>query len=128
MTELLPCPFCGGRANFYINQVDFEDKHSVGCGDCNANMDVCEDSQAEAAEIWNTRSPSSAESEIDRQKREFAEWEWNRSDERARAAEARLEDALQLLEEARSNHIAGSDYDEAWDRRRGEVLNPVGGT
>lgn len=52
---LKPCPFCGGRANLYTNEVDFIKKWSVGCGDCNANMDVCEDTQAEAAEVWNCR-------------------------------------------------------------------------
>jgi Lar family restriction alleviation protein len=56
--ELLPCPFCGGRANVYKNEVDFITKWSVGCGDCNCNMDVCEDTPADAAVEWNTRAPA----------------------------------------------------------------------
>lgn len=52
---LLPCPFCGGGANVYENEVDFVTKWSVGCGDCNCNMDVCEDTPADAAVEWNTR-------------------------------------------------------------------------
>jgi Lar family restriction alleviation protein len=61
---LLPCPFCGGRANLYTNKVDFVEKWSVGCGDCNADMDACEDTQAEAAEAWNTRSTSPSGSPV----------------------------------------------------------------
>lgn len=58
MSELLPCPFCGGRANFYENAIDFVPKWSVGCDDCEANLDVCEDEKLEAAEVWNTRHPA----------------------------------------------------------------------
>lgn len=54
---LLPCPFCGGRANIYVNEVDFVTKWSVGCGDCNCNMDVCEDTPADATVEWNARTP-----------------------------------------------------------------------
>lgn len=54
--KLLPCPFCGGRANVYINEVNFVTKWSVGCGDCNCNIDCCEDTPADAAVEWNTRS------------------------------------------------------------------------
>lgn len=60
---LSPCPFCGGRANVYVNEIDFVTKWSVGCGDCDCNMDVCEDTPADAAVEWNTRAPSSAGSE-----------------------------------------------------------------
>lgn len=61
--DLLPCPFCGGRANVYENQVDFVTKWSVGCGDCNCNMDVCEDTPADAGVEWNTRHPVSSQGE-----------------------------------------------------------------
>jgi Lar family restriction alleviation protein len=53
--DLLPCPFCGGEADFYENWVDHERKWSVSCGDCNANLDVCEDTKTEAAAHWNVR-------------------------------------------------------------------------
>jgi len=53
---LLGCPFCGGRANVYVNEVDSVTKWSVGCGDCACNMDVCEDTPADAAVEWNTRA------------------------------------------------------------------------
>ena len=63
--ELKPCPFCGGRANVYVytNEVDFVTKWSVGCGDCSCDMDVCEDTPADAAVEWNTRAPAQAEQE-----------------------------------------------------------------
>jgi Lar family restriction alleviation protein len=62
---LLPCPFCGGKANVYENEVDFVTKWSVGCGDCNCNMDVCEDTPADAAVVWNTRIPGPAQKPTD---------------------------------------------------------------
>jgi hypothetical protein len=51
---LLPCPFCDGDAHFYKNHIDGEPKWSVSCG-CGANLDVCEDTTAEAAAKWNDR-------------------------------------------------------------------------
>ncbi len=53
---LAPCPFCGGRANIYEHEVDLVQKWSVGCGDCDANMDVCEDEKPDAVKAWNTRA------------------------------------------------------------------------
>lgn len=54
-TTLLPCPFCGGEARFYENWVAHERKWSVGCGDCDGFLGVCEDTKSEAAPRWNTR-------------------------------------------------------------------------
>jgi hypothetical protein len=56
----------------------------------------------EAAQIvtaLRSISSLSAATEIEVQKREFAEWEWNRSDERAKTAEARLAEAVELIKD-----------------------------
>lgn len=62
MTTLLPCPFCGSKAEFWKGQVMFED-YEVHCTKCdivgpncdgndpNANMEA-------AAKHWNYRTPS----------------------------------------------------------------------
>jgi Lar family restriction alleviation protein len=58
--DLKPCPFCARAAYFYENWVDFVKKWSVSCGDCGANLDVCEDTEAEAAAHWNKRASTCA--------------------------------------------------------------------
>lgn len=63
-TTLLPCPFCGGEARFYENWVAHERKWSVGCGDCDGFLGVCEDTKSEAAPLWNTRVPDVAAAPI----------------------------------------------------------------
>ena len=56
MSDLKPCPFCGGEAKIksrYYRAIDIYDYSGV-CQECNASMDV-KDTEAEAIEAWNTR-------------------------------------------------------------------------
>lgn len=46
MSELLPCPFCGGEADIF--DPDMEPGYVVGCDRCDAVMDVHYASKAEA--------------------------------------------------------------------------------
>ena len=56
MSELLPCPFCGGEAEI----LTAESMHGgylsgIMCNDCRSRGDVY-DTEAEAIEAWNTRA------------------------------------------------------------------------
>ena len=53
MTELKPCPFCGGT-NIAVAK---EDEWEVMCMDCFANVGACCSyyTEAEAIEAWNKR-------------------------------------------------------------------------
>ena len=53
MTELKPCPFCGGT-NIAVAK---EDEWEVMCMDCYANVGACFSyyTEAEAIEAWNKR-------------------------------------------------------------------------
>ena len=67
-SELLPCPFCGGKSLAFV--VDHDEDRSVECEGCGANgphayghkgrylPDTPEWKaiQAEAARLWNTRT------------------------------------------------------------------------
>ncbi len=50
-TKLLPCPFCGGKAKLYENQ--------IVCGKCYCGTGF-EDTQEDAIKLWNTRKPIDA--------------------------------------------------------------------
>lgn len=59
-TELLPCPFCGGKAKLIINIQFFEQYVMVRCENCGAktkniiqSVDYC--ATDEAAKLWNQR-------------------------------------------------------------------------
>ena len=65
MSELKPCPFCGGKANFSLGKAgEGEDWHYLECAECEAmgprvqyaahNIAIKE----AIASAWNTRTPT----------------------------------------------------------------------
>ena len=53
MTELKPCPFCGGEADIVVYGATGE--HTIECLTCGAEG-ATEYDKAEAIEAWNTRA------------------------------------------------------------------------
>ena len=51
--ELKPCPFCGGKAEYESE----EGCHWVGCTECETYATTTHASRAEAARVWNRRTP-----------------------------------------------------------------------
>ena len=54
--ELLPCPFCGGKALVSPDE-DYRNRWSVYCGECGMGDDSYK-AAAWAAEDWNRRDPA----------------------------------------------------------------------
>ena len=52
---LLPCPFCGGDAQYY------EECDAIWCDDCSGGVEDCTISKEELFKVWNTREPSQIE-------------------------------------------------------------------
>ena len=64
MTEIKPCPKCGGKAEYFINLSTFE--YFVKCLDCN-NRTAQYGTSEEAILAWNEEAtPLTDESEIGR--------------------------------------------------------------
>lgn len=56
MTELLPCPFCGGEAEMLTAEsMNGGYLFGIMCNDCRSRGDVY-DTEAEAIAAWNTRA------------------------------------------------------------------------
>lgn len=62
MTELLPCPFCGGEAEVLLNIPDcshYEATHQVCCKNryryCEASGGVWHEDKDKAIKLWNMR-------------------------------------------------------------------------
>ena len=56
MSELLPCPFCGGEAEMLTAEsMNGGYLFGIMCNDCRSRGDVY-DTEAEAVEAWNTRA------------------------------------------------------------------------
>jgi Lar family restriction alleviation protein len=54
MSELKPCPFCGGEAHAYHSGLFEEDTQTgIGCLNCGANLD--EGTEEKAIKSWNSR-------------------------------------------------------------------------
>jgi len=63
MSELLPCPFCGGSDVYHVDHPSFYVLWYVKCGSCGVegpwNDDALGKEKAESA--WNTRAQSAKE-------------------------------------------------------------------
>lgn len=59
---LLGCPFCGGPAEKRVRKGESLWSHnivewtSIGCAECDFNIDNCEGAKPTSIELWNTRS------------------------------------------------------------------------
>lgn len=80
MSELLKCPFCGGKAELYdyeatrdiydshtLGYVDTEyfTKYGVACSECNCMMAEYK-SEESAIKAWNTRKPTPMQKVLER--------------------------------------------------------------
>lgn len=58
--ELLPCPFCGAKAHFDIDDENWEWIECEGCGmQGNRSASLMEDCKPKLREEWNRRTPAS---------------------------------------------------------------------
>lgn len=53
MSELKPCPFCGGEAGYESTQHKYGVVHSIYCEEC--GVETARLSRDEAIEAWNRR-------------------------------------------------------------------------
>ena len=62
MSELLPCPFCGGEARLQVCSYPGGDRYRVGCTDGGATTWPRIIDAKAAARVWNRRTPADASS------------------------------------------------------------------
>ena len=55
MSELKPCPFCGGEAKF-VHIFENPDKCMVSCRECDGGIDAVFANEDEATAAWNRRA------------------------------------------------------------------------
>jgi Lar family restriction alleviation protein len=55
MSELKPCPFCGGAAEADYGYYDYN-LHGVHCSECGAYVSTMKDDPEDAAQMWNRRA------------------------------------------------------------------------
>ena len=53
MSELLPCPFCGGEAS---KRLFYGGRYGVYCDSCSSRVGGLFETEAEAVAAWNTRA------------------------------------------------------------------------
>ena len=61
MSELKPCPFCGGEAS---KRLFYKGKYRVHCNVCDAHSGDVVDTEAEAIAAWNIRAERTCEFNI----------------------------------------------------------------
>lgn len=61
MSELLPCPFCGGEAS--VERIGGNGYYFVACSGLNCCDSALADTEAEAIAAWNTRAERTCEME-----------------------------------------------------------------
>jgi Lar family restriction alleviation protein len=75
MTDLKPCPFCGGKAeDGYYDAYSADSSFDyIGCTDCKAMIEYDDrgHARAEAIVAWNTRYKPKAEELFDQQIAEY---------------------------------------------------------
>ncbi len=65
--ELKPCPFCGGEAEFYPNDIEGEENWVECCNaKCQATNGYVRRTPEEALSAWNTRSEPAAPSDVEK--------------------------------------------------------------
>ncbi len=90
MSDLKPCPFCGGEVNFWTRQARGMGEYQaliIECKDCSANM-----------EEWVYKHDKNFVENFEKKKTEMLE-AWNRRVERTAKALSRELDAVVKLEE-----------------------------
>jgi Lar family restriction alleviation protein len=56
--QLLPCPFCGGEAEFYIDGHGYSGVYCQVCGATSGEIGISTDDKYKLlADAWNTRAP-----------------------------------------------------------------------
>ena len=72
MADLKPCPFCGGRADWWETESDTH-RFQIVCVECFCGTDECV-SEEVALKRWNTRKPMEAVvAELDETGKKFCE-------------------------------------------------------